>query len=329
MSGVLAHLFAAPVVFLAALVVAVGDLSWLLATADLAGALTTVLVSPGATLALLGALLGSTVVHELGHAAACTAGGGRPGRIGVGLYVVYLHSSPTSPTPIASTGRPGCAPTSAGYFNALTIVALTGRHAVTGHPIALVALLLVHLEAIQQLLPLGRLDGDFVLADLAGVPDLFGRIGPILRSAVPGRPTAPKVAQLRPAARRWVIAWVGSCVPVMVGRPRAGPLARAGHGRPGLARPRPGMGPPRGGHRLGRVGQRGARDPLPAPAPAPPPRAGLARHDALRRLAQLSRRPHRTPRTRPATRGPTRGPTCGPTRGPTCGPTRGPTQEGT
>ena len=59
----------------------------------------------------------------------------------------------------------------------------------------------VHLEALQQLLPLGRLDGYFVIADLVGVPDLFGRIGPILRSTLPGGRTHPKVAELRRSAR--------------------------------------------------------------------------------------------------------------------------------
>ena len=63
------------------------------------------------------------------------------------------------------------------------------------------AIVFVHVEALQQLLPLGRLDGYFVVADLVGVPDLFGRIGPILRSAIPGQKTHPKVAELRRSAR--------------------------------------------------------------------------------------------------------------------------------
>ena len=77
------------------------------------------------------------------------------------------------------------------------------------------AILLVHIEAIQQLLPLGRLDGYFVVADLVGVPDLFGRMGPILRSLVPGRSLHPKVAELRRSTRAIVALWVFTTGPVM------------------------------------------------------------------------------------------------------------------
>ncbi len=90
-------------------------------------------------------------------------------------------------------------------------------YAHTHSPAVLLAIVFVHVEALQQLLPLGRLDGYFVVADLVGVPDLFGRIGPILRSAVPGRPTDPKVAELRRSARVVVTLWVVLTGPIMVG----------------------------------------------------------------------------------------------------------------
>jgi putative peptide zinc metalloprotease protein len=77
------------------------------------------------------------------------------------------------------------------------------------------AIALVHVEALQQLIPVARLDGYFVVADLVGVPDLFGRIGPILGSLAPGRPLHPKVAELRPAARAVVALWVLTIGPVM------------------------------------------------------------------------------------------------------------------
>jgi putative peptide zinc metalloprotease protein len=47
-----------------------------------------------------------------------------------------------------------------------------------------------------------------VISDLIGVPDLFARIGPTLRSLVWGRPRDPRVAGLRPLARVVVVAWV-------------------------------------------------------------------------------------------------------------------------
>ena len=43
---------------------------------------------------------------------------------------------------------------------------------------------------LQQLIPVVRFDGYFVLSDLAGVPDLFARVGPVAAGAcVPGRPS--------------------------------------------------------------------------------------------------------------------------------------------
>ncbi len=50
-----------------------------------------------------------------------------------------------------------------------------------------------------------------------GVPDLFRRIGPVLRSAVPfrGSPAQPEVAALKPWVRRVVTGWVFVLVPVL------------------------------------------------------------------------------------------------------------------
>ena len=59
------------------------------------------------------------------------------------------------------------------------------------------------LQMLRQLLPFVRFDGYHVLADLTGVPDLFARIGPILRGLVPWRPAHPDAQALKPwAARR-------------------------------------------------------------------------------------------------------------------------------
>ena len=54
-----------------------------------------------------------------------------------------------------------------------------------------------HLEMLEQLLPFVRFDGYFILSDLAGVPDLFARVVPIVRSAVsrgPGTRASPACA---------------------------------------------------------------------------------------------------------------------------------------
>ena len=75
---------------------------------------------------------------------------------------------------------------------------------------------LMHFQMIQQLVPTLRFDGYFVLADIAGVPDLFNRIRPVLLSLIPGRPVDPLVTQLRPFARRIVTVWVVTVVPLLV-----------------------------------------------------------------------------------------------------------------
>ena len=213
----LAPFFYGPVVVLGIVGLVVADV-WLLRQASLTGAVDSILVDPPMLLSVIGILLGATVVHELGHAAACRYGGATPGKIGVAVYIVYPAFF-TDVTQSYRLGRAGRVRTDLGgvYFNALTIAGLTAVYAHTQSPAVLLAIVFVHVEALQQLLPLGRLDGYFVVADLVGVPDLFGRIGPILRSAVPGRQTHPKVAELRRSARVVVTAWVVVTGPIMVG----------------------------------------------------------------------------------------------------------------
>src|SRR6185312_8598982 len=92
-------------------------------------------------------------------------------------------------------GRAGRLRTDLGgvYFNAWSILALISLYAWTGHPALVLAVAVVHVELVQQLMPIARLDGYFVVADLVGVPDLFGRVRPILASLLPGREPGPRV----------------------------------------------------------------------------------------------------------------------------------------
>jgi putative peptide zinc metalloprotease protein len=68
---------------------------------------------------------------------------------------------------------------------------------------------------LQQLIPVVRFDGYYVVSDVAGVPDLFARVGPVLRSLRPGHPLDPRVTELRPYARRFVAGWVLAVVPLL------------------------------------------------------------------------------------------------------------------
>ena len=71
---------------------------------------------------------------------------------------------------------------------------LAGTYLATGYVPLAAAVMLIHLEIVQQLMPSLRLDGYFILADLIGVPDLFRRIRPTLRSLIPGRRPIPGCA---------------------------------------------------------------------------------------------------------------------------------------
>jgi putative peptide zinc metalloprotease protein len=184
--------------------------------ADFWGALAEILASPAQVLAVYGLVTAAALLHETGHAAACRYGGGDPGNIGFGVYLVF-PAFYTDVTDAYRLGRAGRVRTDLGglYFNALFLIVCGTAHLVTDSGLLLIVVLLVHIEMLQQLVPTVRFDGYYVLADLAGVPDLFARVRPVLRSLVPGREPDPRVKELRPAARRLVIGWVLLVVPTL------------------------------------------------------------------------------------------------------------------
>jgi len=205
----------------AVVLVALGGLivsdAWLVHIGQLNSALGYVLTHPVLMLLVLGLTLLSTLFHECGHAAACRYGGARPGVIGMGVYVVWPAFF-TNVTDAYRLGRAGRIRTDLGgvYFNAIFSVGLALVYLATGYQPLLAAVLLVHIEIVQQLLPSLRFDGYFILADLIGVPDLFRRIGPVLRSVIPGRPADPMVQGLKRGARVTLTAWVLVMVPLIV-----------------------------------------------------------------------------------------------------------------
>jgi putative peptide zinc metalloprotease protein len=115
-------------------------------------------------------------------------------------------------------GRVGRVRTDLGglHFNVLTVLVLAGAYLTTGTGVLLLTALALQVQMLQQLIPVVRFDGYYVLSDLAGVPDLFARVGPVLRSLRPGRPVDPRVSELRPRTRRFVTAWVLVVVPLLV-----------------------------------------------------------------------------------------------------------------
>ena len=97
------------------------------------------------------------------------------------------------------------------------MLALVGAYLANGSGLLLLTAFALQVQMLQQLLPVVRFDGYFVLSDLAGVPDLFSRVGPVLRSLRPGHLVDPLVSELRPRARRLVTAWVLMVVPLLTG----------------------------------------------------------------------------------------------------------------
>jgi len=205
-----------PAIVVAVLSALVGSDAWLLHGGRLVSAFLYVLAHPVLLLLVLGLTVLSTLFHECGHAAACRYGGARPGVIGMGIYVIWPAFF-TNVTDAYRLGRAGRIRTDLGgvYFNAIFAVGLTAAYLAAGYQPLLAAVVLVHLEIVQQLLPSLRFDGYFILADLIGVPDLFRRIGPVLRSMIPGQPADPRVQGLKRGARVTLTAWVLLMAPLI------------------------------------------------------------------------------------------------------------------
>ena len=178
---------------------------WLLAVHGLGSGLQQVLHNPVDLLVVLGLSVLSAAFHECGHAAGCRYGGARPGVIGVGIYLVWPAFF-TNVTDSYRLSRAGRLRTDLGglYFNLIFMLALAGTYSATSAEVLLLVIAITHLEMLEQLLPFVRFDGYFILSDLAGVPDLFARIAPILRSAVPSRAVPSRAVPSRAVPSRAV-----------------------------------------------------------------------------------------------------------------------------
>ncbi|MGH3278692.1 MAG: hypothetical protein ACRDNW_06085 [Trebonia sp.] len=189
---------------------------WVFSVHGLAAAFRQVLNDPVDLLLMALLTIVSAVFHECGHAAGCRYDGARPGRIGIGIYLVW-PSFFTNVTDSYRLGRAGRLRTDLGgvYFNLVFILALAGLYAATSAEILLLVIGLTHLELLQQLLPFARFDGYFILSDLVGVPDLFAHVVPVLRGAVRGRRRGADVAGLNRRAQAVVAGWALFVIPLL------------------------------------------------------------------------------------------------------------------
>jgi putative peptide zinc metalloprotease protein len=215
LAGVLRPFFLPPVV-IAALTGLVACDVWMATSHGLGTAMRELIHSPSLGLALFALLIASMAFHECGHAAACRYGGARPGRIGVGIYLVWPAFF-TDVTDSYRLSRAGRLRTDLGgvYFNALIALSAAGAYFATGYEPLLIVVVGQQALLVDQFVPWMRLDGYHIVSDLIGVSDLFARIKPVLRSLVPGGRPDRRVTELKPWARAAVTFWVLTTVAVL------------------------------------------------------------------------------------------------------------------
>jgi putative peptide zinc metalloprotease protein len=205
-----------PPVLIAVLVAFVATDLWLFLGHGVSGGVRDVVGRPILVPVLWGAIVLAGFFHELGHATACHYGGGRPGRLGVGLYLVWpvFYSDVTDSYRLSRSAR---LRTDLGglYFNVIVVLASAAAYAGTGWEFLLVLIAIQHMTMLLQLVPFVRLDGYYVVSDLVGVPDLFSYVKPIVTSVVLRRAPHPAVADLGKGARRVVTVWVLVTIPVL------------------------------------------------------------------------------------------------------------------
>jgi putative peptide zinc metalloprotease protein len=191
---------------------------WLFFVHGLTQSVSETLYQPGLLLAGFVMTFLSGLLHEFGHATACRYSGAKPGVIGMGIYLVYpvFYNDVTDSYRL---GRIGRLRTDLGgvYLNVIISLAMAGAYFLTGFEPLLLVAFLEQLVILEQFVPFLRLDGYYVVSDLTGVPDLFARIKPTLKSMIPGREMDKRVREMKPWVRVVVATWVLITIPALLG----------------------------------------------------------------------------------------------------------------
>ena len=171
--------------------------------------------NPELLLLVLGLTVASAALHEIGHAAACRYGGGRPGGMGAGIYIVW-PAFYTDVTDAYRLPRVARLRTDLGgiYFNSVISVITLGVWLATGVDALLLLIAIQMLEIVKNLSPMIRADGYHILSDATGVPDLYAHMGPTLKRLLPWKKNEPSA--LKGWARIFVTAWVLIIVPILL-----------------------------------------------------------------------------------------------------------------
>jgi putative peptide zinc metalloprotease protein len=208
----------APAVLVAVLGGLVAAHLWLYLGHGIGGPITDVLVHPALVLAATLIFIVTTMVHELGHASALRYGGGRTRGIGVGVYLVYPVFF-TDTTDAYRLGRWARVRVDLGgfYFQLIAAAGLVGLATISGQEWLLFPVLVINFEALRQLLfPFVRLDGYWLFADLAGIPDFFSHVAPFVRSLLPGSlRRGSALPALRRATKGILLGYVVAVVPIL------------------------------------------------------------------------------------------------------------------
>ena len=203
-----------PVLVAAVLVAFAAACWWVLVEQGVAAGFADAFRTPELILLLFGLGIAAAAFHEIGHAAACRYGGGRPGAMGAGIYIVW-PAFYTDVTDAYRLPRRDRLRTDLGglYFNAIVAVATVAAWFWLRIDALLLLVALQLVEMVKQLSPIIRADGYHVLADATGVPDLYAHVGPTLRRLIPGRDREPDALTGR--ARAIVTAWVLIVMPLL------------------------------------------------------------------------------------------------------------------
>jgi putative peptide zinc metalloprotease protein len=208
LARVLRPLFLPPIVIAALAALLACDV-WLGTSHGISAGVRIVIHHPTLGLGLFALAILSLAFHECGHAAACRYGGARPGRIGIGIYLVWpvFYTDVTDSYRLTKAGR---LRTDLGgvYFNVLFALSAAGAYFATGYEPLLVLVVSQQILLLDQFIPWVRLDGYHIVSDLIGVSDLFTRIKPVIVSLRPGRRPDRRVTELKPWARVAVTTWV-------------------------------------------------------------------------------------------------------------------------
>lgn len=182
-----------------------------------------ILTRPGLFLVLTAVTFLAMAFHEFGHASACRYSGGRPGAMGVGVYIVW----PAFFTDVSDAyrlDRRGRLRTDLGgiYFNAIFALVAGGGYAASGFAPLVVMSALTQVQAIYQLVPFVRLDGYYILGDLIGVPNPFAYVrATFVTLFAPRRSAARARAQaslhtIKRSARITLTVWIAVAMPVLL-----------------------------------------------------------------------------------------------------------------